>query len=523
MAKTRNLVSETLKKTFPHWTEKHISDLTAHIFATYGNLIKTKDDESAVLELLNIAIMAAIKTYPVYRVLPGLIRITLRQQQSKQHEKETERIDNENLDDSETFTDRMPIGPDFDLDKYREKIDQLENYVLRMCGLTPTEEKLFRTWMEVLKRETRPTGYPIFGARGVSIDLMDELLDEVRNSGWNITNGYFRKLLSDIKAKLGRQMTEIAGELMSFIQTEDADLKELKALLIEHIDFLFQTNTNIAAYRFSDEEIDKMKWLKKLFTDNGFSFDPYRFPEVYYDDYDKVKELYPELKADQQETPDYLGVYIFHLKSGAKNEACGKSKEGIIVLFRDRIENYRRIPTDDLRFAVLMHEIGHWLSHWTYRKGYNWSIGYHLPNEKTHEVFAQLFAYWACKDNPLHLEALMALTPKTPDLTINTEAIYGRYWELRDRSYTSILEKLHQIREGWMLKDDVMIDFLKKEGEDDIEKWLRSQEDFTQEKISNCKISSLHCGKDVSDRLLRLLIPDKRQVNNIIGSREYLL
>lgn len=535
MAQNSNPISETLKKIYRHWTEKQISDLTAHIFATYGNLIEKKGDDSAVLELLHMAIMEARKAYPnAEQVNPGLIRRILPQQLDRQNDKETKRIDNKTLEDAETFVHRVSGRPDFDLDKYREKLDRLEKYVLRACGLTPTEEKLFRIWMEVVKRETKSDSDSIFGTKGISIDLMDELQDEVRNSGWDISNEYFRKLLSDIRGKLRIKKPEIGG-LMSFIQTADADLEELKALLIEQLDFTLKTNINLTAYRFSDEELDKMMWLKKLFTDNGFSFEPNRFPEVYYDDFNKVKEQYPEIKSDQDGTPDYLGVYIYHLKGGASKEPCRKSKEGIIVLLRDRIENYRRIPTDDLRFAVLMHELGHWLSHWTYKKGYNWSIGYHLTNDKTHEVFAQLFAYWACKDNPRHLEALIALSPKkvrqfisneahaeeTAESLIDTEKTYGRYWLLKDRAYSSILEKLHQIREGWMLKDDVMIEFLKKEGEDDIEKWLRSLEDFTQEKISSCEISILHCGGNVSDRFVRLLEPDEKKANAIIFGRKY--
>jgi hypothetical protein len=64
--------------------------------------------------------------------------------------------------------------------------------------------------------------------------------------------------------------------------------------------------------------------FKKLFEDNGFSFAPNRFPEVYYDDYDKVKELYPEIKSDQDGTPDYLGVYIYQFKSGPKERSMHK-------------------------------------------------------------------------------------------------------------------------------------------------------------------------------------------------------
>jgi hypothetical protein len=247
MAKNSNPVSETLKKIFPHWTEKQTSDITAHIFATYGNLIKTKGDDSAVLELLNMAIMEAIKTYPAEQVKPGLIRQILHQQLDRQNEKETKRIDNKTLDDAETFVNRVPGRPDFDLEKYREKLDRLERYVLKVCGLSPNEEKLFSIWMVVLKRETKSTTNSKFGTKNISVDLMAELRDEVRNSGWDISNDYFRQLLSGIREKLRKQRPQISSGLMTFIQTEDEDLKELKAFLMEMIDFTLKNNTNMTA------------------------------------------------------------------------------------------------------------------------------------------------------------------------------------------------------------------------------------------------------------------------------------
>ena len=44
--------------------------------------------------------------------------------------------------------------------------------------------------------------------------------------------------------------------------------------------------SGLTAYRFSAQEIDKMLWLKDLFENNGFTVD--RFPEVYYDTFEKA-------------------------------------------------------------------------------------------------------------------------------------------------------------------------------------------------------------------------------------------
>ena len=63
---------------------------------------------------------------------------------------------------------------------------------------------------------------------------------------------------------------------------------------------------HLQAYRFSEQEMNKMIELKGIFEKNGFEIN--RFPEVYYDDYDNYEEIYGKIK-DPGENIDYLGVY----------------------------------------------------------------------------------------------------------------------------------------------------------------------------------------------------------------------
>jgi len=220
---------------------------------------------------------------------------------------------------------------------------------------------------------------------------------------------------------------------------------------------------NLKAYRFSAEEISKMQWLKKLFEDNGYYFNSNRFPEVYYDEFDKSAEIFPSLLEPQHDgTPDYLGVYIDYFEAESENRACLKTKEGIIILFKDRIERILKSTADSIRFVVLMHELGHWLTHWAYKDGYNWRIGYHLPNKNTREALAQLIAFWASEDNPVHLDTLAYLTPKRAN-ELDDTAIYGGYLKLINAPKVHILKKIHQLRELWVLSDDTMFDFLQTE------------------------------------------------------------
>jgi hypothetical protein len=232
-----------------------------------------------------------------------------------------------------------------------------------------------------------------------------------------------------------------------------------------------------SAYRLSDEELEKMNTLKKLFENSGYLFNPNRFPEIYYENYDVIRpNLGTHLVVQQEITnnPDYLGVYLFVVNNGEDDWV--ESKEGKIILFKDRIEEYcsrHNVSEDSVRFMVLMHELGHWLSHWALNDQNRWNLGFHFPITRTHEALAQLIAYWACEDNPTHLDSLYRLSPKNSKGEIDENAIYGGYIKLVGLSKVMVLKKLSDLRRFWMLKDEKLYEFLISE-QLTVEDWMQT-------------------------------------------------
>lgn len=221
---------------------------------------------------------------------------------------------------------------------------------------------------------------------------------------------------------------------------------------------------NLRAYRFSAEELEKMQWLKKLFEDNVYAFDPNRFPEVYYDTFDRAAEVFPFLRENHfaEDTPDYLGVYIPFAPKGYAKE----SKEGIVILFSDRIARFsglKGLSVDAVRYVVLMHELGHWFTHWSLKSGSRWTYGYSIPTatKKVHEGLADLIAYWSSEHKEDFLDALYALTPKDTSGAFDLTNNYGCYLEMTGISKALVLKKLSEVRKYSIVKDDILFEFLK--------------------------------------------------------------
>jgi hypothetical protein len=208
---------------------------------------------------------------------------------------------------------------------------------------------------------------------------------------------------------------------------------------------------NLKAYRFSESELKKLIDLRQLFSENNLVTD--RFPEIYYDDIENYEHLFGKFKATNEDTADYLGVYHY----GCEPDEL-TTKEGIIVLFKDRIENFcKRKPVDliDVRYIVLMHEMGHWLTHWSKSDGANWEKGYGIDNPMTHEALAQLIAYWMVDGNPNCEKILRG--PLTPEDKNNE---YAHYLNLTGKSKSDVLLKLIEIRKYFSLSDFFLSGFM---------------------------------------------------------------
>lgn len=129
----------------------------------------------------------------------------------------------------------------------------------------------------------------------------------------------------------------------------------------------------LQAYRFNLFEISAIKRLYSLY---GRKLSLNRLPMVYLLDYEELQKLrlarnknedhdrlHREISSSDLSNPDFLGKYVY--KSG---------EEGRIILFRDRIDSSARFfsnllrmkfeeTRDMIKYIVLIHELGHWLSH----------------------------------------------------------------------------------------------------------------------------------------------------------------
>ena len=343
--------------------------------------------------------------------------------------------------DIENLSDTVEMD-DFDKKSIQRKLDDFLNEIYKL-NLPPNQVRLIKD-MRIICENDHETFR----------DFMKEVKEAQANHGVTDTN--FRKLLERLKNNL--KGNDGLKDMLTYIPKDDQSTNELIELLLSYI----PTATNkLDAYRFSSDEMKKMLWLKDLFEDNGFTVE--RFPEVYYDTFEKACEVWPSLKEnhDEEGTPDYLGVYIPDYSEIKCNENCDLKivNEGVIVLFKDKILAYAEriddklaiglsVIENSLKEVVLFHELGHWFSHWPLdNSGSNWKCRYYydFKTEKadkiTHESFAQIIAYWCSDGNPVNEVILRDyLTPK------NTASPYYMYLELIPHSKSDILNKLKLIR-----------------------------------------------------------------------------
>ena len=336
--------------------------------------------------------------------------------------------------DIENLSDTVEMD-DFDKKLLKEKLDDFIKGIHKLN--LPTNQRRLIEEMVVICENDHKTH------RG----FIKEVREAQARHG--VTNANFRKLLERLKNNL--KGNDGLKDTLSFIPTDDQNLNELIELLLSYIPM---ATTKLDAYRFSSDEMKKMLWLKDLFEDNGFNVE--RFPEVYYDTFEKACEVFPDLeKVIEEGTPDYLGVYIAKKPKIKCEEKCDLKivNEGVIVLFKDRILAYAEridgklalglsVIENAIKEVVLYHELGHWFSHWPLDdSGANWKCGYDTKDKITHESYAQIIAYWCTDGNPVNELILRDyLTPK------NTASPYYMYLELIPHSKSDILNKLKLIR-----------------------------------------------------------------------------
>jgi len=159
----------------------------------------------------------------------------------------------------------------------------------------------------------------------------------------------------------------------------------------------------LRAYRYNCFEFSA---IKRLYAQYGRKLSLDRLPEVYLSDYRESRELglvgNIEQEGDGYErdisksdlaNPDYLGMYVYNY-----------GIEGRVFLFQDRIDTSAKFFSDRLqmsffevrnviKFIVLIHELGHWLSHRICLD--NKTDNYPDLSKNLKESMAQLHVLWS--------------------------------------------------------------------------------------------------------------------------------
>lgn len=446
----------TLKNYFPTWTDTQVGGLTRFVSTRFKNV-----ELDIIFDSLHKSIDTFQKKYPKDQNKPQLLAEVVKNDVLKKLKKNPK---------SKLSQYRKELEKDFEKNWESEfgsfnqlsslqKVNEFCRLVKKQGIFSKKQEEFFDAMSQAaLTVQQNPTN-----SKWKKL-FWEEVKQILHNSGIEIGDNYFSQLKNRVITQLKQEVPVQGREALQLVVKEKEVTEKLVRLFNPFPEYLS------TAYRFSVEELEKMIWLRKeIFGNYEYSFNPNRFPEVYYCDVKEIHTRLPEHPRDDQMTIDYLGLYFDFFQSFvgiSRNDYLGgRSQEGKIVLFKDRIEAYckrTRFTEDDVRFVVLMHELGHWMSHWAISSEIHWEHGYHVQQSPsfTHEALAQLIAYWCCKGNPTHEEILLALSPKNGAGNIDASKPYGAYESLKNFEEEVILQKLDQLRKFWMITDLQMLAFL---------------------------------------------------------------
>lgn len=445
---------------FKHWSEADRKKVINFYYRVYGNLLKT--DENAVLIKIHQAIDRTSEEqkkkgknrYDFSSIHPGFLfkickQLALVTEEGKRVSKKAKK----------TIKDLLDFN--VDVDELNDAISglsvEMENFDKK------TSEEKISELLDRYRKNLTKAGYEIL-VKLASVALDDSkrgkiIIDEIAKQ-YGLKPNTFTKNISRLREQV--QEDEMRGMLSLVLTKETATERHLKI------------------YRFSGEELDRMLSLKKLFEENHFSIE--RFPEVYYDTYDRYCDAYGCEKQEEDSNydwladmnPDKLGVYRYRLIDAD----CHLSKEGVIILFSDRIEKFcerRSLDKCHVRLIVLLHELGHWLCHWPEDTGNksierwlsmaknsikrNWNYGYDwnylAGNIKTHEILAKLIAYWSVKGKANLKDILMnQLSPA------DSQNPYSLYKQYLGKEKKEMIRKIIDLRKHFFLSDELACEYL---------------------------------------------------------------
>jgi hypothetical protein len=466
----------TLEKIFPMWTKEQVQGMLRSILSWRKKNISEED----LFTCLHDAIEIFGEKYPDKQDKPQLLAEIL-----KNRILEVSKRDMKSQSRTLSYEDEQPqeyifgqvrnaFESEFGSVEAMESIQKIEKFcqlVNKHLALEGAKGGFFDAMVMASVSEEQVS------ASNQKKQYWKEVEQNLHKLGYPVNENYFRKLKERVLSEL-KKMPTASREVLHFIDTEKVPvLQTLNRVLDAMAITVFPM---LAAYRFSSAELEKMNWLKSVFEKNGYAFTPNRFPEVYYADFKEVQDLFPEKNQEDIVNPDALGYYFDFFKqvpASKEEEFWTKSNEGKIILFKDRIEAFcarnLSLSEEGVRFVVLMHELGHWMSHWAENSG-RWIYGFQFSNRFTEEALAQLFAYWCCKRNPAYEQVLFDLSPKDAQGKVDAIKVYGAYQTLKKHSKVVVLKKLAQLREFWMVKDEKMLQFLNSDFVD-MGQWIKEK------------------------------------------------
>ena len=470
-------VRNTLEKLFPMWTNEQIQGMVRSIL----NWRKKNISEEDLFTCLHDAIEIFGKEYSDQQNKPQLLakilknRILAEANKVKKNQSLYLSYEDEQPQEYIFGQARNAFESEFGSVETIESIQKIERFcrlVNKHLTLEGAKGGFFDAMIMACVSEEQVS------ASNQKKQYWKEVAQNLHKLGYPVNESYFRKLKERVLSEL-KKMPTANREVLHFIDKEkEAILQTLDRVLDGMSISVFPM---LAAYRFSTQELEKMNWLKSTFEKNGYAFTPNRFPEVYYVDFEEVKDLFPEKQREEVIDPDALGYYFDFFKqvpASKEEEFWAISEEGKIILFKDRIEAFCArnpdISEEDVRFVVLMHELGHWMSHWAEFSGKRWIYGFHFSNRFTLEALAQLIAYWCCNGHPLHEKTLHILSPKDSLGKVDASKVYGAYEPLKRHTSVDLLKKLAQLRVFWMVKDEKMLQFLNSDFVD-MAQWIKEK------------------------------------------------
>jgi hypothetical protein len=447
----KSKVIEALKSIFPHWTIEQYEDVYNYCCYKFNKLLKS--DSNAILERINESYLVINKINYQIDDMVSYFKKVLYSKYSlvdRRHQ-EYELITTQML---EQLMSKYNAN-ESNKDEYILKIAAFSSKTLKSNQLTESQKKLFELFVDLSMDE--------------KIKTYKDYVKAVK-SKLDYTEDNFKQLMKRLKDKIKSLNTNLnlKDELLSFGITDDTMDDDLKS--IELIEFIV-TKSNFSPYRFSAEELVKMLNLKSLFQKYGFEFD--RFPEVYYDDYDKIQnyrkenfDAKKENEEDERKELDFNNIKIEMLGAYVDINKSQFRKEGAVFLYQDNIEKYASHVSKltgltekecefTIRLIVLIHELGHWMCHWPKVEGENWEVEYEVDKPKTHESLAQLITYWLINEDKNTLAFFEnQLVPK------DNENPYALYKKLIAHETQKIANDIIFLRKNYHLDDDFMFEIL---------------------------------------------------------------